>query len=230
MTKRKRKIVPSTEDRLARLTDLAAQRDAEFKNSKLWQDAHSYMAIAAESNTPLQRFSRFVSTLDVTQINKLAQKKLIDFLNEGNAHSGWNEGNFDLNDPFVFSVYSNVYLTLDSTHGWHLPILDAFRRAKLDWQNPAHWFILIGILSWSVFPPAKSAGNVTYWTDDRYCELLRVVQKLNYKRSRHYSELQVSKKLEESKIFGDKTSEALRTALLQAKDPSYNGALNALLA
>jgi hypothetical protein len=229
MTKRKRKIVPSAEDRLARLKDLAAQRDAEFKNSRLWQDADAYMKIVAESNTPLQRFTQFVGTLDAAQINKLARETLISFLNQGNPYSYWKEDNFDLNDPFVFSVYANFYLTLDPISGWHLPIFDAFRMARLDWQNPAHWFMLMGVLSWSVFPPAKSSGNVTYWTDDRLCELLRVVHRLNSGRRRELSELQVSKKLEESKLFGDKTFEAIRSALRQAKNPDENQTLNALL-
>jgi hypothetical protein len=66
MAKKKRKIVPSANERLARLKDLAAQRQAEYKNRSLWRDADDYMKIVAKNNTPLQRFTQLVSTLDGT--------------------------------------------------------------------------------------------------------------------------------------------------------------------
>jgi hypothetical protein len=190
------------------------------------------MKILDDTDQPSERFSKFVSALDLDQFNALANSAALDIAQCAEPEAGWCDSNFLLNDPRVFSVYAREFLTLYEDEPWCYPIVDSFLMSGLDSKNPAHWFLLMGWLCWSVYPSEQRVERT--WTSYRYCRLLQAEYDFRqHKPKKQHSDLQASKYICERKIFKDgdelQSSEALRRALPDARDPNKNVILSNLV-
>jgi hypothetical protein len=179
-----------------------------IKHATRLVEAWRYMQVIEENENPSQRLAEFL---------KRCADNAVSLLNSDNpsAHE------------------SDASLTLMPDHTLDQPILHAFRKANLDPNDPFSWRVLMTFFCWSHFPPERSAGPPTIWTSDRCCELLREIHKLKPKIIRGPWESRACDKLSDDRIFMDKgrplTSEALRRALPQARDPRFNGTLKRLV-
>ena len=54
----------------------------------------------------------------------------------------------------------------------------AFKRAKLDVNNPLHWRALLEVFCWAHFGDKAKPGKVIEWTDEKYCQLLGDVHRI----------------------------------------------------
>jgi hypothetical protein len=203
-----------------------------IKNASLLVDAWPLMHAIKESKNPSERLTTLLGAY-----SGLAPTLRNDFLElaKSEQESSWTDLNSGFESPGIYALYARSALTLSPDNGVDGPIFDAFERANLDPNDPFSWRVLMTCFCWSHFPPKRSAGHpTTVWTDARYCELLREIDKLKRTHKRPYSDLEFSKKLFEQGTFLDAkkvphTAEALRSALPQARDPQFNGTLKRLV-
>ena len=162
-----------------------------------------------KNNTPQKRFSRFLDIVhadDFAKFMREAPERFLEDMKREQPDKGWCEDNFELANHEVFYHYAGDALTLDSKSGVDDPILQAFEEAKLNPVDPLHWRVLMTVLCWTLFPPKELAGPPTFWTDDRYCQLLREIHKLKGGRRRKRSDKEACKLLSEKRISDDPES------------------------
>jgi hypothetical protein len=100
------------------------------------------------------------------------------------------------------------------------PILAAFNAFGLDHRSLSDWYALVSHLARVLFPTPGPRGAKRKWTDERLCQLLADVAA--YKR-RHpkASDADICRWLQR-KSYPDVSSEALRRALQDARNPKHN--------
>jgi hypothetical protein len=103
------------------------------------------------------------------------------------------------------------------------PILGAFKAFGLDHRSLSDWYALVSHLTHVLFPTPGPRGAKRKWTDERLCQLLADVA--SYKR-RHpkASDADICRWLRR-KSYPDVTSEAVRRALQDARNPKHNAEL-----
>jgi len=151
-----------------------AKHRATVENLKLRLQADKFMKIVDETRktTPLRRFSRLVGVINLEDFNSRVRDALLDLTKRADPHAGWQNETFDPNDYRVFFLYADNFITLKEHTPSDFPIVEAFKKAGLDSNNPAHWRVLMMLLCWSLFPPEGRPGRPSDWTDAKYCQLL----------------------------------------------------------
>jgi hypothetical protein len=158
---------------------------------------------------------------------------LLEVARQAEPDKDWHESNFTLENEDVFALHAFAALDLDSNQIADFPILRAFRKANLDPTNPISWRVLMMILCWSHFPPKRTVGNRAFWTAEKYCKLLREVQKAKPIYQQERWENAACTNLSKKKIFKRNnqpvSAKALSRALSNARDCKQNYALSRLV-
>jgi len=103
------------------------------------------------------------------------------------------------------------------------PILDAFKAFGLDHRSLSDWYSLVSHLARVLFPTPRPPGAPRKWTDERLCKLLADVAA--YKREHpKVFDTDICRRLHR-KSYPDESSEALRRALQDARNPKRNSEL-----
>jgi hypothetical protein len=235
--------IPGRKSFADRARELLQSSAVRRKKIRLRLKAPRFMAVIDDkkNNTSQKRLSRFLDMVHADEFTKALSEtpeRPLEDMKREQPDKGWCESNFELSNHEVFYHYAGDALTLDSKSGVDDPIFQAFEEAKLNPVDPLHWRVLMTVLCWTLFPPKESAGHPTFWTDKRYCQLLKEIHKLKHGRQRKRSDKEACLLLSKKRISGDPesrhifenddgplTDEALRRALQQARDPEHNGIL-----
>ena len=100
------------------------------------------------------------------------------------------------------------------------PALDAFKVFGLDHRNDGDWYNLLAHLARVLFPKRQSQRK---WTDERLFQLLAGAAVYKRKHSKAF-DTDICRWLQR-KIYTDESSEALRRALRDARNPKRNSEL-----
>jgi hypothetical protein len=211
-----------------------ANSRARYLAAKASLKADRFLEVVAGHKNPSQRLSEFfkISAEKQDVVSTSFRETLFSFAKQLDKDKEWHLSNFNLEDPEVRAVYAleSTRLGSDITD-W--PLVEAFRKAGLDDKNPLHWRMLLMFFCWSHFPPKRTVGISTLWTTEKYCQLLQEFHKLKPRRQMKRWENAASIKLSKKAIFKKKnkplSAGALRRALLDARDPKHNYALNRLI-
>jgi hypothetical protein len=103
------------------------------------------------------------------------------------------------------------------------PILDAFRAFGLDHRNDGDWHKLVFHLARVLFPKRRPSGPQRKWTDERRFQLLADVAAYKRKRPKA-SDAEICGWLHR-KSYPDESSDGLRRALHDARNPKRNSEL-----
>jgi hypothetical protein len=108
--------------------------------------------------------------------------------------------------------------------GSERPILDAFKAFGLDHRSLSDWYALVSHLAHVLFPTPRPRGARRKWTDERLCKLLADVAA--YKRERPKAfDADICRWLHRKSYRDGISSEALRRALQDARNPKHNSEL-----
>jgi hypothetical protein len=103
------------------------------------------------------------------------------------------------------------------------PILDAFKAFGLDHRSLSDWYALVSHLAHVLFPTPGRRGPPRKWTDERLCKLLADVAAYKRKHPTAF-DADICRWLHR-KSYPDVSSEALRRALQDARNPKHNNEL-----
>jgi hypothetical protein len=128
-----------------------------------------------------------------------------------------------LGDPWPASLGSHASLGSDGRGASERPILDAFKNFGLDHRSLSDWYALVSHLAHVLFPTPSPRGPTRKWTDERLCKLLADVAAYKRKHPKA-SDVEICGRLHR-KSYRDESSEALRRALQDARNPKRNSEL-----
>jgi len=105
-------------------------------------------------------------------------------------------------------------------------IIRAFEAANLNVKNPLDWRILLERFCWAHFGDKGKPGKAIYWTDEKYCELLRDVHQAKRRFSLTEDASALRKIMEiKGKKYRQVSFGRMKKALGEARNPKYNGSL-----
>jgi|EndMetStandDraft_8_1072994.scaffolds.fasta_scaffold43950_2 hypothetical protein len=104
------------------------------------------------------------------------------------------------------------------------PVRDAFKAFGLDHQNIRDWHNLATHLAHVLFVRGQP-GRQKKWTDERLCQLLADVAACKRKHPNNAADADICRWLKRKKSYQQETSEALRRALRDARNPKRNSDL-----
>ena len=123
------------------------------------------------------------------------------------------------NDEWVSLLFKMASKLDEQDFASDRAIATAFKAANLDVHNPLNWRVLMERFCWAHFGEKGKPGAGVFWTDEKYCELLRQIDQVKTEKGLTTDRAACDEILKRfSKDYRTVSSVRIRRALREARD------------